>query len=170
MIRPDSPTLGFDDEYFHFGAARRDLPLPPAPAQSSTSPLCVEELPLLPEETDEYEAEETGDNSRVVVERSVHRYNTTLAHLRSQLASHSRNLDAQLVHVAEMAAADSSAPSTPASPTFAAAALEKNADAGARAADKRARIERLRKNGWVRKRFDARRYEELAQEVLAELE
>lgn len=156
IIRPDSPTLGFDDEYFQAGASLRDLPAPPPPPKSSLRPPPVAtDLPLLPER------EEGDDLFRV--ERSVHRYNETLSHLRSQLASHSQNLGAQLVLAADMGSRPSS-PASPKSPTF------EKANADARAAEKQARIERLRKNGWVRKRFDSRRYEELAREVLAELE
>jgi hypothetical protein len=35
--------------------------------------------------------------------------------------------------------------------------------------DKQARIERLRRCGWQRKRFDPRKYEELRDSVMAEL-
>lgn len=35
--------------------------------------------------------------------------------------------------------------------------------------DRQARIEKLRQNGWQRKRFDASRYERLCNDVLAEL-
>jgi hypothetical protein len=158
IIRPDSPTLGFDDEYFHAGASLRDLPAPPPPPKSSLRRPAVTELPL------RAEGEEDDDLFRV--ERSVHRYNETLSRLRSQLASHSQNLGAQLVLAADMGSRPSSpaSPASPRSPTF------DKANAEARAAEKQARIERLRKNGWVRKRFDGRRYEELAREVLNELE
>ncbi|OIW34533.1 hypothetical protein CONLIGDRAFT_8068 [Coniochaeta ligniaria NRRL 30616] len=164
IIRPDSPTLGFDDEYFHAGASMRDLPPPPPPPKSSLRipPPVVTDLPLL---RPGGEGEGDDDDDFFRVERSVHRYNETLSHLRSQLANHSHNLGAQLVLAADMGSRPSSPATSPRSPTFERA----NADA-ARAAEKQARIERLRKNGWVRKRFDSRRYEELAREVLAELE
>lgn len=167
IIRPDSPTLGFEDEYFHAGASLRDLPAPPPPPKSSLRrppPVATELLPLRRPEEEARREEE--DDFFFRVERSVHRYNETLSHLRSQLASHSHNLGAQLVLAADMGSRPSSpaSPGSPRSPTF------EKAGADARAAEKQARIERLRKNGWVRKRFDGRRYEELAREVLAELE
>jgi hypothetical protein len=115
------------------------------------------------------------DDAFFRVERSVHRYNATLSRLRSQLASHSQNLGAQLVMAADLSESRPSTPTTPTSPGLGSPrsfTFEKSptANAEARAAEKQARIERLRKNGWVRKRFDGRRYEELAREVLAELE
>ena len=39
----------------------------------------------------------------------------------------------------------------------------------AKAADLKARIERLKKNGWTRKRFRPERYQELCAKALAEL-
>lgn len=157
LVRPDSPTLGFDDEYFAAGAGLRDLPAPPPPPRSALRPqprVVTELLPLRPED-------EGGDDGFFRVERSVHRYNETLARLRAQLAGHSLNLGVQLVLAADIG---SSRPSSPMSPTF-----EKAGGDAVRAAERQARIERLRKNGWVRKRFDGRRYEDLAREVLAEL-
>jgi hypothetical protein len=169
IIRPDSPTLGFDDEYFHAGASLRDLPVPPLPPKSNLRippppppPVVATELPLRLDE----EAGDDDENS-FRVERSVHRYNETLSRLRCQLASHSQNLGAQLVHAADMGG---SRPSTPASPASPRSFTFDKANAEARAAEKQARIDRLRKSGWARKRFDGRRYEELAREVLAELE
>lgn len=190
-IRPDSPTLGFDEEYFHAGASLSDLPAPPLPPppppKSSLRPLppppppitvAADHLPPFRPE-DELLPDDDDDDAFFRVERSVHRYNETLSRLRTQLASHSQNLGAQLVLAADLG---SSRPSTPCSspiPTSPSAApasprsftFERRDNAEAtRAAEKQARIERLRKNGWVRKRFDGRRYEELAKEVLAELE
>ena len=180
-IRPDSPTLGGffddaeDDEYFRAGAGLRDLPPPPPPPRSALRlqrrpsppppPPVVTELPLLPPLLPGKEAEDDDPLSSFRVERSVHRYNETLSALRAQLAGHSSNLGAQLVVAADLGG---SRPSSPMSPAF-----SPPVSPGAspvRAAEKQARIERLRKNGWVRKRFDGRRYEELAREVLAELE
>lgn len=194
LIRPDSPTLGFDDEYFHAGASLRDLPAPPPPPKSSLRmarpspppPVAVAaELPLRPGppvgrgEEEEGQEETGGGDAFFRVERSVHRYNETLSRLRCQLASHSQNLGAQLVLAADMGSGSSSSsrPSTPSSPGVPATPTsprsftfeEKSGAEAGRAAEKQARIERLRKNGWVRKRFDSSRYQELAREVLAEL-
>lgn len=177
FIRPDSPTLGFDDEYFHAGAGLRDLPAPPPPPKSSLRrpppppPVLAPSLLPLPHHP-ESQGQRDAHDASFRVERSVHRYNETLSHLRSQLASHSQNLGAQLVLAADMGGSrPGTPPSSPASPRTFTFDDKSNAEAAqaARAAEKQARIERLRKNGWVRKRFDSRRYEELAREVLAEL-
>jgi hypothetical protein len=201
VIRPDSPTLGFDDEYFHAGAGLRDLPPPPPPPKSSLRlrppPPPLPTLPSPPAPTSPrqlpFRAEDglggvdDDDDHRLFfrVERSVHKYNETLSRLQSQLASHSQNLGAQLVLAADLGSF--SRPTTPNTPTTTTMQLPpqpppspsplsprsftfERAGAEARAAEKQARIERLRKNGWVRKRFDGRRYEELAREVLAELD
>ena len=139
-IRPDSPTLGFDDEYFHAGAARQELPEPPMPLPPPTPvelPLTPEPL-LLPE-----------DDEPLPATPSVSRYCETLAGLKIQLAGH----------------ADSLQESRRAS-IIGGVKREKE---DLRMLDRQARIERLRKDGWQRKRFDARRYEELCDAVMAEL-
>jgi hypothetical protein len=193
IIRPDSPTLGFDDEYFHTGAALRELPELPKPK--------IMELPLKPESDLLRQEDDEEDAEFHIIERSVHRYNETLSSLRAQLARHSENLQALLnrstsAQASEMLllseAGRSRVSVSPTSATSAAATTfgkrssslpqgqllspaspaslrTSTSSADLRALDKQARIERLRKTGWQRKRFDAARSERLAEEVLAEL-
>ncbi|KAH8889553.1 hypothetical protein GQ53DRAFT_600533, partial [Thozetella sp. PMI_491] len=134
-IRPDSPTLGFEDDYFHAGAARQELPELPQ-AKPIELPL-QSEVPLLPEDDDMFMA------------RSVSRYCETLADLKTQLANHAASL-----HESRRGS------------IIGPLVAEKE---DLRVLDRQARIERLRKSGWQRKRFDARRYEELCDAVMAEL-
>jgi hypothetical protein len=159
FIRPDSPTLGFEASYFQFVAPQQpelpDVLHPPPKFQEIELPL--QQLQTIPEDEAEYETEDQEDEneSSHFVARSVSRCCEHLSSLRAQLARHSTSLDQLL----------SSSPSQP--------------DAGSEATsetttrkgtlDRQARIERLRKAGWQRKRFDARRYEELCEAVLAEM-
>lgn len=154
FIRPDSPTLGFDDEYFHAGAALKDLPELPKPKVVNI------ELPLKPEHS-------ILEEDSFVVERSVHRYNEHLSALRAQIASHSSHIDnllsSRTPQTSDLLASESSRrESTDGSPAG-------SPSGDLRSLDKQARIARLRKSGWQRKRFDARRYEELCDSVMAEL-
>ncbi|KAB5551153.1 hypothetical protein GE09DRAFT_163079 [Coniochaeta sp. 2T2.1] len=165
IIRPDSPTLGFDDEYFLAGASLCDLPAPPLPSKSALRLRMRPPPPSPPPQPDDLQI----DPDFFRVERSVHKYNQTLAHLRQQLARHSHNLGAQLVQAADIGSSRPGSPASPTVKTFETESSRASAEA-ARQVEKQARIERLRKTGWVRKRFDGRRYEELAREVLAELE
>lgn len=162
LIRPDSPTLGFDDEYFQSGVARQHLPEPPKETlkfQEVELPLQPEPLPLIPE-----------DDSFLVA-RSVDRYCENLSSLRAQLARHSASVDELLAGHKDVDG------QTPASVLLAAAetvrASSRLSDISEsdefRKMDRQARIERLRKTNWQRKRFDARRYEELCETVLSEL-
>jgi hypothetical protein len=187
IVRPDSPTLGFDEDYHKAGVAMRQLPdtlkgkVVELPIVIETAPN-EKELPLVPEE--DHLTSLQGDGNEVVdrVERSVYRYNETLTDLRQQLVSHAVNVDTQLA----MTPIVNSRPSTPtsprlgcspASPKFPASPVPSSPSscslsptADARALERQERIERLRQNGWRRKRFDPSRYEELAKQVLAELE
>jgi hypothetical protein len=148
IVRPDSPTLGFDDEYFHCGVARQELPDLPKPKFQEV------ELPL--QDAPVYERL-IADDDAFVVARSVGRYREHLSGLRAQLANHSANVDELLsVKGGQTALAD----------TF---KYRTSIGDDLRALDRQARIERLRESGWQRKRFDARRYVELCDAVLSEL-
>ncbi len=99
-IRPDSPTLGFDDEYFAAGLTRSKLPDVPRRPQSpgreeddeddedededDATPRAVTRPP------NPFEDDRLGDPFMLPV--SVNRYCEHLAELKSQLASHSANL------------------------------------------------------------------------------
>lgn len=162
IIRPDSPTLGFDD----FLSA----PMEPEPRY----------LPVLPEEPEPAEEPEEEDEEEEVAkpptpepltedcdafdflrERSVHRYCGLLSSLRSQISIHIATVEEQLAAPPQDATAPSSLPARAATP-------ELNDEF--RSLDIKARIERLRQNNWQRRRFDASRYEALRESVLAELE
>lgn len=159
IIRPDSPTLGFDDAYFQAGVMRQELPdLPVSPKFQEI------EYPLqtIPED-DGNPSPQPEDSAHVFsAARSVDRCCEHLSGLRAQLKRHSTSLD-------ELLAAPSSSthPHQQQSRTGPAGSVKKTEEL--RALDRQARIERLRKCGWQRKRFDARRYEELCEAVMAEL-
>ena len=170
MIRPDSPTLGFDDDYFHSGVARQYLPEPPKESilkyNESELPL---QLPLTPvPETEPLQL--IPEDDAFLMARSVDRYCENLSGLRAQLSRHSASLNELLSGLKD------GQPATPRLLLQAAAETARAASPSGfndsdelRKLDRQARIERLRKNGWQRKRFDARRYEELCETVMSEL-
>jgi hypothetical protein len=152
IIRPDSPTLGFEE---WLGGSPQEAPtprlslrvenLPPAPPPPPFSPSSPTSSLLEPiEEEDEME-----DPFALV--RSVHRYCTILAALRRQIVSHVVSIEAEL------------------------AASEKRRQSSLldseemRALELRTRIERLRANGWQRPRFDAEKYRRLRDEAESDL-
>ncbi len=154
IVRPDSPTLGFDDEYFHSGIARQDLPEVP-------KPLKFEEIELpLPTVAETPQLQLIPEDDAFLIGRSIDRYCENLSGLRTQLARYSSSLN-ELLAANEVESAPRSLPKSPLS--------RSQDDEELRKADRQARIERLRKNGWQRKRFDARRYEELCESVMSEL-
>lgn len=118
IIRPDSPTLGFDDEYFVAGTMRQELPELPTTKRSS-SPQEFEFIstapPFMPSisERDEFSPAESTDSScstddsgsdeypffqfgDVESARSLGRYCETLSALKIQVSSHLKALDALL--------------------------------------------------------------------------
>ncbi|KAK0729063.1 hypothetical protein B0T21DRAFT_413166 [Apiosordaria backusii] len=164
MIRPDSPTLGFDDFYFSSPVLQQKLPEPPV------SPKFQEvEYPLhtIHESEDENENElpspspsetsEEDDENTYMISQTVDRCCEHLSGLRKQLNRHSANLDQWL--------------RSPQPPSLVATTRARSGSAAEelRMLDKQARIERLRKINWERRRFDPTRYEELCEEVMAEL-
>jgi hypothetical protein len=177
IIRPDSPTLGFDDFFQPSAAMQQQQEEPPVLLVGPTPKFHEIELPLqtIPEhvgteeqqpqqhQEDDDEAE-TENEDTYLTARSVDRCCEHLSSLRTQLARHSTSLDQLLSISSSTNPPQSPNPSSSSSPTIPARGE------AARAADRQARIERLRKTGWQRKRFDASRYEELCEAVLAELE
>jgi hypothetical protein len=180
IIRPDSPTLGFDDAYFQAGATRQalpDLPMPPPPPKFQEIELPLQTIPedaseseptsppLTPSSSDEY------DGHAFQVARSIDRCCEHLSGLRTQLVRHSTSLD-QLLSASSFSATDHHHHQQ--RDNLAGQSVKANSSSSSsaeelRALDRRARIERLRKCGWQRKRFDARRYEELCEAAMAEL-
>ncbi|KXX82861.1 hypothetical protein MMYC01_200544 [Madurella mycetomatis] len=168
IIRPDSPTLGFDDVYFQAGVMRQDLPdLPVAPKFHE-----IEfPLPTIPEaETDSAlppPPEEDSEHSFLVA-RSVDRCCEHLSGLRAQLKRHSQSLEGLLAISASAQQQQQQQQQKQQKTKPATSTKASNAETF-RALDRQARIERLRKCGWQRKRFDSSRYEELCETVMAEL-
>ncbi|KAL7798112.1 hypothetical protein V8C37DRAFT_368714 [Trichoderma ceciliae] len=156
IIRPDSPTLGFDDDW----CVRQPTPEPPA--------LCPEPLRLgsgrpqfplpSPTNSDFSTVQDDDDNyfdiptaaDSFLHARSVHHYCTVLAGLQRQIASHLGWLER------DIAAAEDPKPPQVLSEEM-------------RALELRTRIERLRANGWKRERFDYRRYQALRERALADI-
>lgn len=172
-IRPDSPTLGFDDAYFSAPITRRELPeLPRGPAvvHIISEPEEGREYVRMMGRRNEYEDDQgffmdplDDDDYDRRTARCVYRYCETLSVLRSQIASHSHNLDELMGSPSKGAEAASLH-----SPALSHSSLD-SASEEMLALDRQARIERLRRQGWHRKRFDASRYERLCNDVLAEL-
>ncbi|PNY25872.1 Uncharacterized protein TCAP_04191 [Tolypocladium capitatum] len=145
IIRPDSPTLGFDDwlgpsspEPLYPGSILKHEDEAPADADVPTAT-----TPELARDD-----EEPADPFFHV--RSVHRYCSILSSIKHQISLHLVLLDMEI--------ATCRLPS-PASPT----------NDELRTLERSARVERLRANGWQRPRFDVRRYEALREKALADL-
>ena len=164
FIRPDSPTLGgFDDMFFNPSPPPQkdlpDLPLNSRPAAD----LDLFPLQTIPES--DPEEEEESPSPYLATARSVDRCCEHLASLRAHLARHAVDVDQMLlapgISVSPPSDASSSVSSSPRPLSPAAFETEET---------RAARIERLRRGGWRRKRFDASRYEVLCQAVLAEME
>jgi len=165
FIRPDSPTLGFDDEYFTAALSRP--PLPKLPRQAVSFAAGSEQDEEEEEETTprassrassaRFEDEHDHLEDSLMLAGSVHRYCDHLSGLKTQIASFSADLDALLRGPSPMGtAAVDARPATPTSDEL-------------RTLDRQVRIERLRQSGWQRKRFDPRRYEDLCNTAIAEM-
>lgn len=218
VVRPDSPTLGFDDDYFVSGASRQELPdLPPAASKRwSRQDIEVDPLdtsasspPPMPSISEDEEPSPSSSPSSEGFgsdacpfgqfpdresARSVSRYCETLSSLKMQVNSHMSSLN-QLLDADEKLQAQHDQPESPllydattiksahanrvsldgrqrsgsAMSFGSVGSLGGGDDDEARALDRMARIDKLRMNGWKRKRFDASRYEVLCETVMAEL-
>lgn len=149
IIRPDSPTLGFDD-WFSRPSSPEVVPEPvamPRYAQSEEKPLPA--LPLPSPTMMELQHEEDPIDL-FLRERSIHHFCTILNSMLRQIQTHMAALDNDII-----AAMD------PRPPHIMTEEL--------RALEIRTRIERLRANGWQRPRFNARRYETLREDALADM-
>lgn len=156
FIRPDSPTLGFDEDW----CTPQPTPEPPAlyraplrpsggrpqfPLPSPTNSECS----TIQDDNDSYFDTPTTADSFLYA-RSVHHYCTVLAGLQRQIASHLEWLERDL------AAAENPKPPQVLSEEM-------------RNLELRTRIERLRANGWKRERFDFQRYEALRERALEDI-
>jgi len=163
-IRPDSPTLGFDDEYFTTALQRPSLPEIPRDSPPMVETIDEEEdCDVTPKamtpSSNPFDSHHAHFN--LTAPDPVDRYCDVLAGLKSQIASHKSDLDIALRPVeAEkiVAGLDNNSAMLPVSTSD-----------EMRMLDRKARIERLRQNNWQRKRFDPTRYEKLRSAVLAEL-
>lgn len=157
IIRPDSPTLGFESAFY----PQPSISAPPT-SPTSLQPAKFQEielpLPTVPEHEEAGEQEE-ADESAYHIAHAVDRCCEHLSTLRTQLARHSANL-AQLLSQQPILSPDASSSSTTG---------RTRRGSNDKSQDRLARIERLRKSGWQRKRFDPSKYEELCDTVLAEL-
>lgn len=162
FIRPDSPTLGFDE---WLGRSSPDLLIA---SDSDLLRHATEEPPMLSlrsepalendeENEDEQEKDEAQSESQDDPEtdalghtRSLHRYASILTGIRRQITTHLSAVEATI--------AASQAPSPPAP-----------RDDEMRAMELRARVDRLRAEGWPRRKFDAQRYEALRENAAADM-
>lgn len=172
IIRPDSPTLGFEDAYFTSPIIKCPLPEPP---KRSLIP-----EPVLPAPSPDLHAPmprrssmrysllgQNGfyhfDDDSHKASQSVYRYCDTLVSLKYQLQAHRSDVDALLGGSTSHMRKKDFISAIVSNPESSVASEE------LRALDRQARIAKLRQNGWQRKRFDASRYERLCNDVLAEL-
>ncbi|KAM3515020.1 hypothetical protein MY11210_001379 [Beauveria gryllotalpidicola] len=155
-VRPDSPTLGFSDPGSGRSSPCQDIPLDPLPPCVQSMPdICPMFSPTSSVDGDESPQEmpdEEPDEElpRPEARESLESYCTILSSIQRQIASHLVAIDR------EIAVALTSKSCVPANEEM-------------RALEIRSRIERLRANGWQRKRFDARRYEEFRERVTADM-
>ncbi|KAG6011133.1 hypothetical protein E4U54_008274 [Claviceps lovelessii] len=156
IIRPDSPTLGFDD---WLGRSSPEPILPESILKSVKQPLRPMSPPVTPDSPlptpDLSDMGMDAEDSMSTTDpffrtRSVHRFCTILSSLRRQITSHMTTLDI------EITACD-----IPTAPAFSSPEM--------RALDIQARIERLRACGWKRPRFNVQRYETLRENALADM-
>ncbi|KAG6009537.1 hypothetical protein E4U21_002173 [Claviceps maximensis] len=153
IIRPDSPTLGFDD---WLGRSSPDPILPESILKSVKQPTPRPMSPLVAHDAlDLCDMDMEGADSSSTTDpffhtRSVHRFCTILSSLQRQITSHMTTLDIEIA-----------ACQIPTAPTFTTPEL--------RALDIQARIERLRACGWKRARFNVQRYETLRENALADM-
>ncbi|KAK2598988.1 hypothetical protein QQS21_005522 [Conoideocrella luteorostrata] len=150
IIRPDSPTLGFDEwlgrsspEPVFPESILKSVKPAPAPAPAPTA-ISVEDALSTPD------LSEPEDIDPFFHTRSIHRFCTILSSIRRQITSHMTTLDIEIA-----------ACQIPTVPAF--------ANPEMKALDVKARIERLRACGWKRARFDAQRYETLRENALADM-
>ncbi|KAM0738846.1 hypothetical protein ACQRIT_006583 [Beauveria bassiana] len=151
-VRPDSPTLGFSDPGSGRSSPCHDIPLDPLPpsvqSMPDTCPMFSPPSSVNGDETPQEIPDEELPKSEA--RESLESYCTILSSIQRQISSHIAAIDR------EIAIALTSKSCVP-------------ADEEMRALELRSRIERLRANGWQRKRFDAKRYEEFRERVTADM-
>ncbi|PHH67548.1 hypothetical protein CDD82_1370 [Ophiocordyceps australis] len=143
VIRPDSPTLGFDD-YF--------TPVSSSPVSVYPESI-LKQTPSAPTQPQPSNQETEQFPDPFFHARSIHRYCNILSGLRESISSHLTNVDTEIA--ALEAPHQVSRESLRSSDAFSLPTCM--------------RIERLRSNGWRRPRFDSSRYEKLRRDALADL-
>lgn len=157
IVRPDSPTLGFDE---WLGRSSPDIVVGNGDALGGTFLSMVEHedpssfvFPMRPSEgaAEPQPSTPTTDEDLAARALSLERYRALLSGLKGQIASHLAMLEVDI-------AATKQTPSV------------RHGDADdMRKMELRFRIERLRAEGWPRRRFDAQRYEKLREDAMADL-
>ncbi|SPN96945.1 uncharacterized protein DNG_00463 [Cephalotrichum gorgonifer] len=172
MIRPDSPTLGFDAWFEPPPPPELDEPVVkhiPLPQSLPRSPTGSEE-----EDYMGMSASAFRYSGLFFAEAATDRYACILADLLAQVNLHLRAVRAELQGGNEMPPASSWGSVSSVSGSFSSCASGTSSSGSLdgeeeREADLRARIDRLRQSGWRRRRFDPDRYKALRESVLAEM-
>ncbi|KND94988.1 hypothetical protein TOPH_00422 [Tolypocladium ophioglossoides CBS 100239] len=147
LIRPDSPTLGFDD---WLGRSSPEPLYPESILKHKHKDTRPTQADIPTATTPELIQDEEKPTDPFFHVRSVHRYCTILSGIKRQITSHLTILDI------EIAACRAPLPAPPTNDEL-------------RTLEMSARVERLRANGWQRPRFNVRRYETLRENALADL-
>ncbi|SPJ74375.1 uncharacterized protein FTOL_04106 [Fusarium torulosum] len=171
LERPDSPTLGLGS---FLGPARSTSPeysgseSSPimAPLRSATQiPRSILTPRSVQSEVASYPNPELDPFRHA---RSVHRYSALLTSLQRQVFRHLNFIESELGQPQTIVPDEESPPSPTAMSPVPAVSSTIKADK-TRSPELQARIERLRAQGWERKRFDARRYAELRESASADM-
>lgn len=141
IIRPDSPTLGFDDWM-------ADTPFD----RGCTSPITEMKSALTssPATTFMTLSEEMELEDPFAQDRAIHRYTTILDSLRREIPTHLAWVQAEVAARNKLT-------------------MHATSNGELRALDLQTRIQRLKENGWQRRRFDVTRYEALRESAMADL-
>ncbi|KAF4967768.1 hypothetical protein FSARC_4742 [Fusarium sarcochroum] len=171
LERPDSPTLGLGS---FLGPARSTSPelsgndstIPAALRPAAPLPRSILTPRSIQNETTPYPDSELDPFRHA---RSVHRYSALLTSLQRQVFRHLNFIESELGQQ-QVIVPDEETPPSPTTVVMAPSAPSTpNADK-TRSPELQARIERLRAKGWERKRFDARRYAELRESAVADMD
>ncbi|PHH55313.1 hypothetical protein CFIMG_001072RA [Ceratocystis fimbriata CBS 114723] len=163
VIRPDSPTLGFDD--FLGRESPEPVIIPRVPMHITTMPPSALKQPKPASPASSAGSPIFESHSFFDSEIPISRLCALLSSLRLEVASHLAAVEAMVSAPEQDRNVSTSASSGRSTP------IEAFKDSSEmRSLDIKARIERLRSNNWERRRFDAGKYRALAASALAELE
>ncbi|KAM0559674.1 hypothetical protein ACHAPJ_004198 [Fusarium lateritium] len=171
LERPDSPTLGLGSL---LGPARSTSP--ELSGNDSIIPAPLRPSALLPRSilTPRSTQNETMPSPDSELDpfrhaRSVHRYSALLTSLQRQVFRHLNFIESELGQQHVSVPEEETPPSPTTTVMVPPASATPNADK-TRSPELQARIERLRAKGWERRRFDARRYAELRESAVADMD